>query len=400
MSSRLFNYLKNDLLVINYQQLRHGHKIRGKPPGVARTLKQRLEEMRRTDPELDFKVDIGFKPIKLSRRETTTSYMEYVKEVRKNPELEKKSRRKELILDLEEIKKDWSITIAPYQIKTIAEHYNIFSDLFGDAYFYPSLPMDIKYDNNDEFIPTVHRGNLLKASDTQQVPKINYKAAPDSLWTLLLTTPDANFTSRELEYCHWFIGNIPGNNIDKGDLLIDYMRPIPPMGIGLCRYIFILYKQDKQIDFSEYHKEVPCLELEKRNWKTIDFYRKYQDIITPASLAFFQTEWDQSLQDFYHHTLKMKSPKFEYDFPPPYVRPQEWFPIRQPFNLYMDRYRDPKDINKDFLMKKLQKTHPFKGPERPLKYPRAYAFDRDMPSWLKLELSKEQLKQGRINDIE
>ncbi|CAG5082852.1 Similar to Mrpl38: 39S ribosomal protein L38 [Cotesia congregata] len=400
MSSRLFNYLKNDLLVINYQQLRHGHKIRGKPPGVARTLKQRLEEMRRTDPELDFKVDIGFKPIKLSRRETTTSYMEYVKEVRKNPELERKSRRKELILDLEDIKTDWSTTIAPYQIKTIAEHYNIFSDLFGDAYFYPSLPMDIKYDNNDEFIPTVHRGNLLKASDTQQVPKINYKAAPDSLWTLLLTTPDANFTSRELEYCHWFIGNIPGNDIDKGDLLIDYMRPIPPMGIGLCRYIFILYKQNKQIDFSEYHKEAPCLELEKRNWKTIDFYRKYQDIITPASLAFFQTEWDQSLQDFYHHTLKMKSPKFEYDFPPPYIRPQEWFPIRQPFNLYMDRYRDPKDINKDFLMKKLQKTHPFKGPERPLKYPRAYAFDRDMPSWLKLELSKEQLKQGRINDIE
>lgn len=43
MSSRLFNYLKNDLLVINYQQLRHGHKIRGKPPGVAKTLKQRLE---------------------------------------------------------------------------------------------------------------------------------------------------------------------------------------------------------------------------------------------------------------------------------------------------------------------------------------------------------------------
>lgn len=96
----------------------------------------------------------------------------------------------------------------------------------------------------------------------------------------------------------------------------------------------------------------------------------------------------------------MKSPKFEYDFPPPYVRPQEWFPIRQPFNLYMDRYRDPKDINKDFLMKKLQKTHPFKGPERPLKYPRAYAFEKDMPSWLKLELSKEKLKQGRVNDIE
>lgn len=44
--------------------------------------------------------------------------------------------------------------------------------------------------------------------------------------------------------------------------------------------------------------------MEKRNWKTLDFYRKYQDIITPASIAFFQAEWDQSLKDFYHNTLR------------------------------------------------------------------------------------------------
>lgn len=43
MTSRLFNYLKSDLIVINYQQLRHGHKMRGKPPGVAKNLQQRLE---------------------------------------------------------------------------------------------------------------------------------------------------------------------------------------------------------------------------------------------------------------------------------------------------------------------------------------------------------------------
>ncbi|XP_057335282.1 39S ribosomal protein L38, mitochondrial [Microplitis mediator] len=401
MTSRLFNYLKSDLIVINYQQLRHGHKMRGKRPGIAKNLQQRLEEMNRKDPEIDFKVDIGFQPSKLSRSALSTGYMEYVKQVRKNPEMERKARRKELLLDLEGVKKDWWSTSAPQQIKTISDHYGVYDDLFGDAYFYPVLPMEIKYEyNSSEIIPVVHRGNLIKSSETQQPPKINYEAAPDSLWTLLLTTPDANFTSRELEYCHWFIGNIPGNDIDKGDLLIDYMRPIPPMGMGLCRYIFVLYKQDKKIDFAEYKKEQPCLALEKRNWKTLDFYRKYQDIITPASIAFFQAEWDQSLKDFYHNTLQMKSPKFEYDFPPPYIRPQEWFPLKQAFNLYLDRYRDPKDINKDFLLKKLKKTHPFKGPERPLKYPRAYAFDRDMPSWLKTELVKEQLKQGRINDIE
>ena len=50
MACRLFNYAKINnaennilakLLVIN--NIRHGHTIRGKPPGVARTLKQRLQ---------------------------------------------------------------------------------------------------------------------------------------------------------------------------------------------------------------------------------------------------------------------------------------------------------------------------------------------------------------------
>lgn len=45
--------------------------------------------------------------------------------------------------------------------------------------------------------------------------------------------------------------------ISKGEQLIDYMRPIPPRGIGFFRYIFVLYKQDKKIDYSEYKKEKP-----------------------------------------------------------------------------------------------------------------------------------------------
>lgn len=55
----------------------------------------------------------------------------------------------------------------------------------------------------------------------------------------------------------FYRGNIPGNSIEEGDVLLNYLRPIPPRGIGYCRYIFILYKQDKKIDFSEYRKQQP-----------------------------------------------------------------------------------------------------------------------------------------------
>ncbi|KAK0181042.1 hypothetical protein PV327_003363 [Microctonus hyperodae] len=362
MTSRLFRYMKNDLITGNIQQIRFYR--RGKPPHLAKTLKQRLEELNYKDPEISFKVDIGFKSHRFSRGKLTEDYSEYVKKVRSNPEMEKKARRKELLIDLDQMRKDWWISTAPSQIKTIADHYGVYDDLFGDAYFHPVLPLDIKYDFGDEEkIATVHRGNILLPSETSNPPTITYDAEPDTLWTLLLTTPDGNFSDRKFEYCHWFIGNIPGNDVKKGDVILQFF------------------------------------DLVSRNWETKEFYRKYQDVITPAGLAFYQATWDQSVQDFYHNELDMKAPMFEYDFPKPYIRPQEWFPKAQPFNLYMDKYRDPKKINQEFLMKKMKTVHPFKESPPPLRYPNAQPLPKDMPSWLKLETKKERQGFGRVNDI-
>ena len=54
-----------------------------------------------------------------------------------------------------------------------------------------------------------------------------------------------------------FSGNIPGNNIDKGEEIISYLQPFPPRGTGSQRLIFVLYKQDKKIDLSSYHRTAP-----------------------------------------------------------------------------------------------------------------------------------------------
>lgn len=111
-----------------------------------------------------------------------------------------------VLLDLVEMKKDWWTNTASHQIKTIADHYGVYNDLFGDAYFYPVQPLEIIYDFGDnEKIAVVHRGNLLNGYEARNAPEVKYEAQPDSLWTLLLTTPDGNLTSEEFEYCHWFM---------------------------------------------------------------------------------------------------------------------------------------------------------------------------------------------------
>ena len=94
-----------------------------------------------------------------------------------------------------------------------------------------------------------------------------------------------------------------------------------------------------------------------------------------------------------------KEPIFEYNFPEPHVRPQTWFPLRQPFNLYLDKYRDPKDTMKEFLLRKLKTVHPFKEPKPPLKYPNACTLDLEAPSWLRVQTKKERLGWGRVHDL-
>lgn len=140
-------------------------------------------------------------------------------------------------------------------------------------------------------------------------------------------------------------------------------------------------------------------DLVARTFKTLDFYRQHQNDITPAGLAFFQSDWDASVKDVFHQLFDIKEPIFEYDFPQPYRRDERYFPLRQAFNLYLDRYRDQKQINKEFLVRKLNKTHPFDGPEPPLRFPNAHPL-KDIPSWLINEKKKARLGWGQINQIQ
>ena len=43
--------------------------------------------------------------------------------------------------------------------------------------------------------------------------------------------------------------------------------------------------------------------LQKRTFNTFEFYRKYQDMLTPAGLRFFQCRWDESVQGIFHNIL-------------------------------------------------------------------------------------------------
>ncbi|XP_017870611.1 PREDICTED: 39S ribosomal protein L38, mitochondrial [Drosophila arizonae] len=395
------------LLLLNVST-RQGHTLRGKPPGVARTLEQRLQDENVTDAEIVARVNIGFPQLKPSRSAQLKARLEHLKAQRASKELEQLARGNKLLIDLDKVQESYVQRTGQHDLRLLADHYGIFEHLFGSAYFVPRVPLTIRYELNADTLSPVYNGNVIKPSEASKAPLVSFdgqldpvtgKAAQgDSYWTLLATNPDAHFTNPAAECLHWFIANIPNGKIGEGEVLADYLPPFPPRGLGYQRMVFVLYKQESRLDLSSHKLDAKDYNnLEKRTFSTLDFYRQHQDELTPAGLAFYQTNWDESLTNFYHNVLQLKEPIYEYDFPKPYLADQKFFPLKQAFNLYMDKHRDIKEINKEYLQRKLAKTHPFEGPEKPLRFPNAHPL-RDVPSWLKTEIRKRRLGTGRVQD--
>ncbi|KAL7745327.1 hypothetical protein ACLKA6_015347 [Drosophila palustris] len=387
---------------------RQGHTLRGKPPGVARTLEQRLRDENVTDPEIVARVNIGFPQLKSSRSAQLKIRLEHLKAQRASKELEKLARSNKLVIDLDKVQDAYVKSTGQHDLRLMADHYGIFEHLFGSAYFVPRVPLSIRYELDANTFYPVYNGNVIKPSEASKAPIISFdgqldpitgkSAEGDSYWTLLVTNPDAHYTNPAAECLHWFISNIPNGKIGEGEVLAEYLPPFPPRGFGYQRMVFVLYKQVSRLDLGKHKLDAKDhTNLEKRSFSTLEFYRQHQDELTPAGLAFYQSNWDESLTKFYHNVLQIKEPVYEYDFPKPYLADQKFFPLKQPFNLYMDKHRDIKQVNKEYLERKLAQTHPFDGPEPPLRFPMAHPI-KDVPSWLATEIRKRRLGTGRVQD--
>ena len=107
---------------------------------------------------------------------------------------------------------------------------------------------------------------------------------------------------KHTSFCN-FSGNIPGNDVAKGETIVEYLQPVPPKGTGYHRHVFLLLQQNSQMDYSTILEQMSAkngVGLDCRKFSTLEFYRERQDQLTPASYSFFQCNWDESVQNIYH----------------------------------------------------------------------------------------------------
>ncbi|XP_019349903.1 large ribosomal subunit protein mL38 isoform X1 [Alligator mississippiensis] len=292
-----------------------------------------------SEQDEDAKINIGLPCYRPTRSQELKMRKEIMKQNRQNVDMERATRLRTLQIPLDEVRAEWEKRSGPFHKQRVAEYYGIYRDLFSGATFAPRVILRVEYSQDDEHVVPVYHGNMVTPTEAYRPPEVMYEADEGTLWTLLLTNLDGHLRDTASEYIHWLVTNIPGNDVGAGKEICHYFPPFPAKGTGYHRFTFLLFKQDRLIDFSEDVRPTPCHSLKMRTFKTFDFYRKHEKDMTPAGLAFFQCQWDDTVTHVFRQLLDMKEPVFDFVRPSVYHPPQKKFPHLQPLR-YLDRYRD------------------------------------------------------------
>lgn len=160
----------------------------------------------------------------------------------------------------------------------------------------PTQPLEVKFGSQ-----SVNLGNTLTPTQVKDQPtQISWPADANSLYTLMVTDPDA--PSRKdpkfREWHHWLVVNIPGHNVANGETLSEYIGSGPPKGTGLHRYVYLVFKQAGKLQDKE-HGHLTNRSGDKRGqWKAEKFVKKH-NLEGPVAGNFFQAEWDDYVPKLY-----------------------------------------------------------------------------------------------------
>ncbi|XP_033344378.1 protein D2-like [Bombus vosnesenskii] len=174
--------------------------------------------------------------------------------------------------------------------RTKFEEAQIVPDILDTA---PTEKIEVKYGDK-----VIDFGNELTPTETQTIPEIHYKHEGGVLYTLVMTDPDVpTRKGYNREFRHWLVGNIPEENVAKGEVLAEYVGPAPPKGSGKHRYVFLVYKQNQgSITFDERrlsNRDGP----QRRRFNIKKFAEKY-NLEGPIAGNFMWVEYDDNVPTY------------------------------------------------------------------------------------------------------
>jgi len=76
-------------------------------------------------------------------------------------------------ISLQEVEKEWEASLMPQAYCETAQHFGIFQDLYGDAFFHPRVPLHVSYNDGSEKAVRVFRGNIIKPAKVRLLSLTN-----------------------------------------------------------------------------------------------------------------------------------------------------------------------------------------------------------------------------------
>ncbi|KAH3752820.1 protein D2-like [Dreissena polymorpha] len=149
-------------------------------------------------------------------------------------------------------------------------------------------------------IKNLYPGDKVWPRDIKQEPSIKYDADPEDIYTLMFVDPDAPSRADPQfgEVLHWLVVNIPGHEVQKGEVKAAYIGSGARQGTGLHRYVFVLFKQPAgKIDFSDFEYIPNNTANGRRSFKSRDFAAKNSLILIGGN--FLEAEYDDSVPELH-----------------------------------------------------------------------------------------------------
>ncbi|GMR54154.1 hypothetical protein PMAYCL1PPCAC_24349, partial [Pristionchus mayeri] len=263
-----------------------------------------------------------------------------IPKISSDPQLEKLSRTRQLRIDMSQVGEADHRMIA---------HAGIFKDLFNDdVYFDRTQSFEVSFGDNN-----VHTGNVLWAEDTKKTPEIGIESVgAGGFNTIVAVNIDGNASEQPGEILHWMVCNIPdGQSVAEGEEKAKWIQALPFLGTGFHRLAFLLMRHSEKISVTDIDSD-----LGSRVFSTAKFYKEHESTVTPSALLFSNVLYDLSVKEALH-AQNLQSPIYEYEWTERLKRDQKEFPLKpMPFDLYLDQFRDPKDVQADLLRERLEKV--------------------------------------------
>lgn len=260
-------------------------------------------------------------------------------------------------------------------------------------------------------VHTAYHGNFIPASEAFNKPAIvmneyhqveseesmnsneAHKQDPkESFHSVILVNLDSIHDNTAM--LHWMITDIKLSS-KSGHEVCKYLPCHGIRGFGYSRYVFVALRHNKEL-YPEVTK-IDDYTPSKRKFSLPEFIDKHRNKgIVPVGLSWFQTSWDISSNRVFHDYLNLRSPEYEYVQPEMGKRPDQAYPGKVPFNIFLDHCRNKRDINEQVLLERLKivDSEGYQDQYCTPEVPRTAIQGRINPIWLHNTMFKKNNRLG------